>query len=267
MAKKKLKLVRRRPPSAATNVAAEEATDAVNPSSSTPGLPVPDAAASADLHVPHELKDEGRPGDIELGRLEASSSHATSGAAAAPAPSERSGDGAGAITTSDSGAGNRPRGLSLDIEDPASEPIGSADPHVPAHASGRVSPGAGPSASAMMLSSPTSKSSNTEKHGGSGDSARKKTPPTDEEDGIESSDEEEKGHKGAAGNDGLDYVVVHESQTSAMAGVEPGSRGDSAGSALGGPPLSPTHRGGDVINSKTQHDMQVRCTLTARPLP
>ena len=76
------------------------------------------------------------------------------------------------------------------------------------------------------------------------------------------SSDEEGGQKGAAGNSGLGYVVVHESQTGAMAGVEPGSRGDSAGSALGGPPLSPTHRGGDVTNPKTQHDMKVRSTLT-----
>ena len=68
--------------------------------------------------------------------------------------------------------------------------------------------------------------------------------------------------EGDTGEEGTDYVVVHEGQMVPMDGAH--SRGDSKGSdfgsglggGLGGAPLSPTHRGGDITDPATQADIR-----------
>ena len=260
MAKKKLKLVRRPLPANATadapadavgEAAGEVAAATVEQASSQPA-PAPDSLATATATataMPAVDAADGASGtgDIELGHV-AARGEATDAAA----------------NLSSAVRGNRPRGLSLDIEHPNNEAPESADQSADPHlASGRVSPGAGPSAGAIMLPTPTHKSTPTPKHGkgvvhvGGGEgSPRKKTPPTDTEDGMASSDEEGGGTNGGGGGEGegagvggTDYMVVHADQTNTMAGVDPNSREGTA-------PLSPTRRGGDVTDPDTQTDMK-----------
>eukprot|EP00618_Florenciella_parvula_P019505 CAMPEP_0119481214 /NCGR_PEP_ID=MMETSP1344-20130328/9663_1 /TAXON_ID=236787 /ORGANISM="Florenciella parvula, Strain CCMP2471" /LENGTH=215 /DNA_ID=CAMNT_0007515581 /DNA_START=228 /DNA_END=871 /DNA_ORIENTATION=- len=204
MAKKKLKLKLVRRPQSAASAAEDEAAGEA------------DAVAAAAAEQPSSQPDPTvgnlamatGTGDIELGRVAvAVDSGAVTGSDAASDGEVTRGEATdAAANVSVAARSNRPRGLSLNIDDPNNQAPESADPHL---ASGRVSPGAGPSAGSIMLPTPTHKSTPTPKHGkgvvsvsGAGDdhretsSPRKKTPPTDTEDGMASSDEEGGGTKG-----------------------------------------------------------------------